>query len=99
MFTQVKQETDLTSEQSVFLEGTGSIVFDFVTRRAFACLSPRTSASLVRRVCDVLDFEPVLFEAVDDEGNPVYHTNVMMWVGTRAAAVCFESIKNLKVGA
>ena len=90
---------DLSCEQtnSVFLEGTGSIVFDFLTRRAFACRSPRTDPELVRRVCHVLSFEPVLFSAADEAGNLVYHTNVMMWVGTKAAGVCLDSIKDRQV--
>ena len=39
-----------------------------------------------------MGYEAVVFRAVDEEGGAIYHTNVMMWVGTRAAGVCLESI-------
>ena len=39
-----------------------------------------------------LGFSPVLFQAVDANGVQVYHTNVMMHVGTEIAVVCMEAI-------
>ena len=37
-------------ESGVFLEGTGSVVFDHVARAAYACLSPRTDERTFREV-------------------------------------------------
>lgn len=43
-----------------------------------------------------MQYHPVLFSAVDGRGTPIYHTNVMMWVGTKAAGVCLEAIRDQK---
>ena len=75
-----------------FLEGTGSLVLDHVNRLAFACRSPRTDPELVREWCRELKFEPVLFEAHDAAGVPLYHTNVSVWIGERVAVVAAEAI-------
>lgn len=78
---------------SRFLEGTGSIVFDHVHRKAYACRSPRTQQEAFRKVCDTLGYEGILFEARDAESNLIYHTNVMMWIGGKLAATCPAAIK------
>ena len=66
--------------EGIFLEGTGSIVFDHEYRKAYASLSSRTSNALLKKVCQSLSYEPVIFDAVDEMGKPIYHTNVMMWM-------------------
>ena len=90
----VTRLTDLKKyeDDGLFLEGTGSIVFDHLYRRAYACQSSRTHPNLLRMVCTALDFEPVIFQASDSSGKPIYHTNVMMWIGTMVAAVCIDAI-------
>ena len=75
-----------------FLEGTGSLVLDRVNRVAYACRSSRTHGSLLDVYCNEVDYRAVLFDSVDRNGQPIYHTNVMMWIGSRVAAVCLESI-------
>ena len=77
----------------MFLEGTGSIVFDHINRIAYACKSDRTNIDLLKLVCDHLEYEYIEFTAVDQSGLPIYHTNVMMWIGTNVAAVCTDAIK------
>lgn len=79
--------------QNLFLEGTGSLVFDRVHRLAYACISPRTDPRLVSRCCADLGYEPIIFEAWDSRGTPIYHTNVMMAVADRYAVVNLESIE------
>jgi hypothetical protein len=78
---------DLTAEESRgrFLEGTGSLVLDRVRRIAYACRSPRTDESLVREWARQMDYEPVVFDASSPDGTPVYHTNVLLWIGARSA--------------
>lgn len=76
-----------------FLEGTGSLVLDRVHRIAYACLSPRTNLDVLGDFAQQLDYDVVAFEAVDSHGAAIYHTNVMMSVGTRFAAVCSASIR------
>lgn len=85
---------DLTSHagEGRFLEGTGSLVLDRVHRVAYASISPRTDPSLVELWCRELGYRPVVFESQDPPGAPVYHTNVVMSVGSGLAFVCLESI-------
>lgn len=81
------------AEQSgQFLEGTGAMVLDHEARLAYACRSNRLSPELFIRFCGDHGYEPVLFDAVDTLGVPVYHTNVLMTVGTHVALVGAEMI-------
>ena len=93
----VRQIIDFTEFEShnKFLEGTGSIVLDRVNRKAYAALSDRTDARALEHFCDQLDFEPVAFQAfqtVDNQRLPIYHTNVMMSIGSGYAVVCLDCI-------
>ena len=93
----VRQIIDFTEFEShdKFLEGTGSIVLDRINRKAYAALSDRTDARALEHFCDQLDFEPVAFQAfqtVDNQRLPIYHTNVMMSIGSGYAVVCLDSI-------
>ena len=91
-----KRTVDLThyEEEGLFLEGTGSMVLDRVNKIAYACESPRTNRTVLNDFCEQLGYTPVLFKAVDAEGTEIYHTNVMMHVGTEVAVVCMEAIKD-----
>ena len=86
---------DLTHHESQqqFLEGTGSLVLDRVHRTAYACLSPRTDLDVLGELAQRLDYEIAAFAAVDAAGLPIYHTNVLMSVGTRFAALCIECVE------
>ena len=93
----VRQIIDFTEFEShnKFLEGTGSIVLDRVNRKAYAALSDRTDARALEHFCDQLDFEPLAFQAfqtVDNQRLPIYHTNVMMSIGSGYAVVCLNCI-------
>jgi len=66
------------------LEGTGSLVLDHVNRVAYASISPRTHPAVVEEWARELNYEPVLFNALDRAGQPIYHTNVLLCVGERA---------------
>lgn len=87
---------DLTRHEnsSCFLEGTGSIVLDRTNRQAYCSLSPRSDLGLFKRWCDYLGFQPHAFSTSDPKGRPVYHTNVIMAIGTTWAVVCLEAIAN-----
>jgi hypothetical protein len=75
-----------------YLEGTGSLVLDRVNRIAFACLSPRTDLDVLGEFAQMLDYELATFEASDGGGAAVYHTNVLMAIGTEFAVLCAEAI-------
>jgi hypothetical protein len=80
---------DLTAheQQGRFLEGTGSLVLDRQARIAYACRSPRTDESLVRDWAQRMGYEPFLFDAATRDGTPVYHTNVLLWIGANIAGL------------
>jgi len=86
---------DLTAHEGrgKFLEGTGSLVLDRVHRVAYACISPRTDLDVLGDFAQQLDYDLVAFEAVDAAGAAIYHTNVLMCIGTRFAAVCSACIR------
>lgn len=90
----VSRVLDLTAHEAEgrFLEGTGSLVLDHRERIAYASLSPRTHLELVRHWCGELGYEPLLFESADRAGVPLYHTNVLLSLGERAAVVALEAI-------
>ncbi len=76
-----------------YLEGTGGLVLDRPNRVAYAARASRTDPGLVAEFCRRLDYEAVTFTATDDKGFPIYHSNVMMCIGTHFAVVCLESIR------
>lgn len=90
----VGQIMDLTfyEHQNKFLEGTGSVVFDYVNKIAYASRSPRTNEFILTDLIGKLGFNSVVFDAVDEQGQPVYHTNVLMGIGTEFAIICLDAI-------
>jgi hypothetical protein len=90
----VKRIVDLThyEEEGKFLEGTGSMVLDRAGRIVYACRSPRTNEEVLRDFCESLGYSPLMFDASDAGGRQIYHTNVMMHIGSDTAVVCMESI-------
>ena len=77
-----------------YLEGTGSLVLDREHRIAYACLSPRTDEEVLREWASALGYRYLTFHSEDEQGVAVYHTNVVMHVGTRHAVVCLESVRD-----
>lgn len=90
------QVIDLTAWEARdrFLEGTGSLVLDHQNRIAYAARSLRTDEQLVRNWCADFEYEPVLFDTAGPGGKPIYHTNVLLAIGTGFAIVCTEAILN-----
>jgi hypothetical protein len=84
-------------EKNLFLEGTGSMIFDRINKIAFAALSERTNKNLFLQFCSVFDYKPVYFSAnqsVDGKRLPIYHTNVMMSIADQYAVICTDCIDN-----
>lgn len=92
---QIDSTIDLTKNEAhdVFLEGTGSIILDRDNKIAYACISPRTDKNLFIEFCEEMEYEPVVFNAVDQKGKDIYHTNVMMCLGDKYAVICLDSIQ------
>ena len=85
-------DLSIYESENLFLEGTGSIVFDHANKIAYAALSPRTDKELFLDLCEKLNYKPVIFTAHDRSGSEIYHTNVMMCIGEEFAVICLESI-------
>jgi hypothetical protein len=76
----------------LFLEGTGAMVLDHAARVAYVARSNRADAVALERFCTHFNFEPMAFDAADAHGVAVYHTNVMMCVGTEFALIGLDMI-------
>lgn len=85
-------------KQGLFLEGTGSMVLDRANKIAYACRSIRTDEALMDRFCDKMGYSKFLFDAVDENKHPIYHTNVMMAMGDSFCVVCLDSIRHAAQG-
>jgi hypothetical protein len=85
---------DYLEAKDIFLEGTGSLILDRINRLAYACVSPRTNPILIDEFCKEMDYDPVLFTAVDEDGMEIYHTNVMMAMGEDFAVVCLDTVRD-----
>ncbi|HEY1582970.1 MAG TPA: arginine deiminase-related protein [Chthoniobacterales bacterium] len=79
-------------ERDLFLEGTGSLVLDHVARLAYVSLSHRADREPLERFCADFNYEPVTFQSTGDDGRAIYHTNVMMCLGTEFALVGLDMI-------
>jgi hypothetical protein len=93
----VRRVLDLTPHEKSgrFLEGTGSLVLDHLYRVAYACLSPRTDAKVAAEWAAEMGYELELFSASDATGTPIYHTNVVMSIGTRAGIVALDNVASV----
>jgi hypothetical protein len=79
-------------EQGHCLEGTGSLVLDHVNKLAYASLSQRTHPEVLEHFCADFGYEAVKFHSVTADGRPIYHTNVMMCVGSEFALIGLTTI-------
>lgn len=74
----------------LFLEGTGAMILDHSERVAYVGASSRADPVILERFCTHFGYEPMVFANTDPDGNPIYHTNVIMSIGTEFACVCTE---------
>ena len=76
-----------------FLEGTGSMVIDHDHEMIYAAISERTNLSVLEKFASTNGFQAIVFLATDKEGQPIYHTNVVMALGEKFAVLCEEAIE------
>jgi hypothetical protein len=76
-----------------FLEGTGSMVIDHDNKMIYAAVSVRTSLSVLEKFAAANGYQAIVFLATDKNGNPVYHTNVVLTLGENFAVLCEEAIE------
>ena len=79
-------------DEGCCLEGTGSLVFDHLNKIAYVSLSNRSNPKVIQRFAEDFSYEPVTFTSIDSNGQPIYHTNVMMCIGTAFAMIGLEMI-------
>lgn len=90
----IRNTIDLSSHEAenVFLEGTGSMVLDRDNKIAYACLSPRTDYFVLTEFCEKMGYTAEVFDAIDQKGQAIYHTNVMMCVADKYVVICLQAI-------
>ncbi len=81
-------------DEGCCLEGTGSLVLDHLNKVAYVSLSNRSNPKVIQRFADDFSYEPVIFTSIGSNGEPIYHTNVMMCVGTAFAMVGLDVMPN-----
>jgi hypothetical protein len=81
-------------DEGCCLEGTGSLVLDHLNKVAYVSLSNRSNPKVIRRFAEDFSYEPITFTSIGSDGRPIYHTNVMMCIGTAFALVGLETIRN-----
>lgn len=79
-------------KRGLYLEGTGSLVLDYVHRIAYVSLSRRADRAPLQKFCADFDYEALTFESIGDDGRPIYHTNVMLCVASQFALVGLDLI-------
>ena len=88
---------DLTGEEAggLYFEGTGVLVLDRINGVAYVALSERADAGLAEKWVQEMGYRDlVTFRSTDGHSGTVYHTNVMMAIGTDVAVVCLESVED-----
>lgn len=98
---QVKNFIDYTDAEndSVYLEGTGSLVLDRINKKAYCAISDRASEDLMMEFCEDFEYFPIMFHANQSHQGkrlPIYHTNVMMCIGTDVAVIASSTIDDQK---
>ena len=78
--------------EDIFLESTSSMVVDRVNRVVYATPSPRTNEKFLNEWCDRNKFDLCSFKTVSHTGSDIYHTDVLMFVGTEIIGISFDVI-------
>jgi len=76
------------------LEGTGAMVLDHIGRIAYTAQSHRADPVALERFCTHFQYEPMVFATADATGQPCYHTNVMLCIGTEFAMGGFHMVSD-----
>ncbi|KAL3139071.1 hypothetical protein ABBQ32_005868 [Trebouxia sp. C0010 RCD-2024] len=90
-----RQLFDMSSSEAAnkYLEGTGALVPDRVNGVVYVNLSERADERLAQQWAHDLGYKDVVtFRTHDKRNKAVYHTNVMLCVGTDVAIVCAEGV-------
>ena len=92
----LKYDYSKYESQNKFLEGTGSLVLDRVNKIAYMAVSKRSSIDLADQWALNRGYKLVYFNT-DLNNLPVYHTNVLMFIGTDIAAIGSNLIREKNI--
>ena len=97
---EVKEIVDLSKNENegVFLEGTGSIIFDHDYKIAYGSVSARLNESLFKEFCSSIGYKAFVFHSYQNAGAerlPIYHTNVMMALADQYVVICLDAVDDL----
>ena len=90
---EIINDYSLYENENRFLEGTGSIVLDRKSKKAYCSLSGRSDLSLFKKFCSDMNYVPVFFNS-SHKSKPIYHTNVMMSICNNFTIICLDSIRD-----
>ena len=91
------KDYSLYADQEIFLEGTGVLILDRENKLAYCSISERANELLVQLYCEDNGYKPIIFHAtqeVEQKRVAIYHTNVMMALGTNFCVISLDSIQN-----
>jgi hypothetical protein len=75
-----------------YLEGTGSLIIDPAHQQLFMNRSVRSHTQLAQIVAAELGYKLYTFDAFDSQGQPIYHTNVLLAISPQLAIFCPEVV-------
>ena len=81
-------------KDTVFLEGTSSMVLDRVNKIAYMGLSSRSNEELAQQWTKDCGFKLITFETKSHFTEPIYHTDIIMYIGTDIVVICSDSIQS-----
>ena len=81
-------------KDTVFLEGTSSMVLDRVNKVAYMGLSSRSNEELAQQWTKDCGFKLITFETKNHFTEPIYHTDIIMYIGTNIVVICTDSIQS-----
>jgi len=79
-------------ENNLALESTSALWMDRAHRIAYSALSLRSNSNLAKKWCDFMGYDYIPFDTQNHLGKPVYHSDVMMFIGTGFVGICLECI-------
>lgn len=74
------------------LEATGSLCLDRMNKIAYCTLSARSDLEMAQLWAREKNYELLTFETISHTGSAVYHTDLVMFIGTDCVGICAESI-------
>ena len=88
----LKNDFSTYEKDNQFLEGTGSLVLDRINKIAYMSVSKRSSVKLATYWANRRGYTLKLFSSYLDDV-PIYHTNVVMFIGSNIACIGSDLIK------